>query len=72
MRGLEWPGTTLHLTFEGCVAERHQERAEPTIDLHAPKMAMAAAHPDAGGTNEAFIEARRRYLRAKAAAEAPA
>lgn len=32
------------------------------------KAAMAAAHPDRGGTSEAFITARERYLRAKRAA----
>src|SRR5262249_24909819 len=29
---------------------------------------MAAAHPDRGGSNEAFIEARRRYVEARRAA----
>jgi hypothetical protein len=36
-------------------------------DLHELKMAMAAAHLDAGGTSEAFVAARRRYEAAKAA-----
>ena len=33
--------------------------------LHRLKAEMAAAHPDRGGTTEAFIEARHRYLEAK-------
>lgn len=45
-------------------ARRH--RPEPVApDLKALKAAMAAAHPDRGGTSEAFIAARTRYLRAK-------
>lgn len=46
--------------------------AEPEIpsgpkppDLAALKAEMAAAHPDVGGTDEAFIAARRRYEAAK-------
>jgi hypothetical protein len=34
-------------------------------DLAALKKAMADAHPDRGGTNEAFIKARKAYLAAK-------
>lgn len=34
-------------------------------DLKSLKAAMAAAHPDRGGTSETFIAARARYLRAK-------
>lgn len=34
------------------------------LDLAALKAEMAAAHPDRGGTDEAFIAARRRYERA--------
>lgn len=37
----------------------------PAPDLKALKAEMAAAHPDRGGTDEAFIAARERYLRAK-------
>jgi hypothetical protein len=36
-------------------------------DLNQLKSEMAAAHPDRGGTDEAFIAARRRYEDAKAA-----
>jgi hypothetical protein len=48
-------------------AERREEMRQP--DLHALKMAMAAAHPDHGGSSEAFIKARERYLNAKQSAE---
>ncbi|MCT9078780.1 hypothetical protein [Streptomyces fulvoviolaceus] len=40
----------------------------PAPDLKELKTAMAAAHPDRGGSSEAFIAARDRYLRAKARA----
>jgi hypothetical protein len=33
--------------------------------LRQLKAEMASAHPDRGGSNEAFIEARHRYLEAK-------
>lgn len=37
----------------------------PAPDLKALKAAMAAAHPDRGGSDEAFIAARRRYVQAR-------
>lgn len=37
----------------------------PPPDLKQLKAAMAAAHPDHGGTSEAFIAARERYVAAK-------
>lgn len=40
------------------------------LDLASLKAAMAAAHPDRGGTDEAFIAARRRYERALSREEA--
>lgn len=41
-------------------------RAEPdALDLRQLKQAMADAHPDRGGTNAAFIEARARYNAAR-------
>jgi hypothetical protein len=41
------------------------EPARPeTPDVRELKAAMRAAHPDTGGTNEAFIEAREQYERA--------
>jgi hypothetical protein len=39
------------------------------IDLLQLKAEMAAAHPDRGGSNAAFIEARKRYLEARRRAE---
>jgi hypothetical protein len=39
---------------------------EPDLpDLQTLKAAMAAAHPDRGGSNQAFIEARKRYVEAR-------
>jgi hypothetical protein len=35
-------------------------------NLRRLKAEMAAAHPDHGGTNDAFIAARKRYLKARA------
>lgn len=46
-----------------------QQRSRP--DLKALKQAMADSHPDRGGTDEAFIEARQRYLRARRARAQP-
>jgi hypothetical protein len=40
----------------------------PEIDLRELKAAMAAAHPDKGGSSAAFIAARKAYLRARMAA----
>ena len=41
-------------------------------DLAELKAAMAASHPDRGGSNEAFIAARERYEMARAAQTPPA
>jgi hypothetical protein len=38
---------------------------EPAPDLSHLKAEMAAAHPDRGGSNAAFIEARARYVAAR-------
>jgi hypothetical protein len=38
----------------------------PAPDLAALKAEMWAAHPDAGGSHEAFLEAHERYVRARA------
>lgn len=46
--------------------QRQQEAREP--ELKQLRMAMADAHPDRGGTSEAFIAARERYKRAAASA----
>jgi hypothetical protein len=63
----------LYLTFEGCVAWRSKYKTAqiPEADLHELKMAMAAAHPDRGGSSAAFIAARARYMAAKAATGSP-
>jgi hypothetical protein len=55
----------LHASLEGALGTRH--RSKPTIDLHQLKAAMAAAHPDKGGTNEAFVAARKAYVAARRA-----
>jgi hypothetical protein len=54
-------------------ADFHLYAAPPDVERPAPKTpgvkalkaAMAAAHPDRGGTNEAFIRARHAYLAAR-------
>jgi hypothetical protein len=40
-----------------------------SVDLRTLKAEMAAAHPDRGGSSDAFIEARRRYEEAKSRRE---
>jgi len=42
---------------------------EASEDLQTLKAEMAAAHPDRGGSNAAFIEARKRYVEARARLE---
>lgn len=44
---------------------RHRPEPAARPDLKQLKAAMAAAHPDRGGTSEAFIAARDRYVRAR-------
>jgi hypothetical protein len=44
-----------------------QQHAKP--DLASLRAEMAAAHPDRGGTDEAFIAARTRYEQARASAQ---
>ncbi|WP_328845466.1 hypothetical protein [Streptomyces sp. NBC_00258] len=46
-------------------AGRRQPDSAPPPELKELKAAMAAAHPDRGGTSEAFIAARERYERAR-------
>jgi len=55
----------------------YAERPDPPVwfylgeqqpDLSTLRAEMATAHPDRGGTSEAFIEARRRYLDVKGGA----
>ena len=59
----------LYLSFDRCRARNieatYRLGGGPAPDLAALKAAMAAAHPDKGGTAAAFIEAQRRYVTAK-------
>ncbi|MFJ4637635.1 hypothetical protein ACIP69_18675 [Streptomyces hygroscopicus] len=57
-------GRTLYL------AEPDIPRQPKPPSLPELKRAMAEAHPDRGGSNEAFIAARRRYEQARLAASA--
>jgi hypothetical protein len=47
------------------LATQNPEAEHVAPDLAALKQAMADAHPDRGGTDAAFIEARERYVEAK-------
>jgi hypothetical protein len=49
-------------------ARRRANRKPSKQDIAKLKVAMVAAHPDKGGTNSAFIEARKQYEQARAAA----
>lgn len=49
--------------LQEAIVRLRQDRALP--DLKVLKQAMADAHPDRGGTSEAFIAARERYVTAK-------
>jgi hypothetical protein len=62
-RAGRWWDTDARLYLEP--PEREQRQAAP--DLAQLKAEMTAAHPDRGGTNEAFIAAHQRYKRALAA-----
>jgi hypothetical protein len=67
-RGRHWsaPDSELYASLEGMLAERRRyASSDEKPDLAALKAAMAAAHPDKGGSHEAFIEARSRYIAAK-------
>jgi hypothetical protein len=46
-------------------AKMLQRRIKNNAKLLKLKMEMAAVHPDHGGSSEAFIEARERYVKAK-------
>lgn len=61
-RGRHWSAPDFHLYLKPPELQQH---AKP--DLAALRTAMAAAHPDRGGSNEAFIAARTRYQKAKEA-----
>lgn len=61
-RGVHWCMPDHRLYLEP--PEIHQDRPQKP-DLKALKAAMAEAHPDAGGTDAAFIAARKRYVAAR-------
>jgi len=58
------PDYQLYASLAALHADREHGADAPPADLAALKRAMAAAHPDRGGSNEAFIAARERYLAA--------
>ena len=45
--------------------DRPPERPKATDLLAVLKAAMVAAHPDKGGSSDAFVEARRKYVAAR-------
>jgi hypothetical protein len=68
--GVHWSASDHHLyaSFEGLMANcfrRDPEPADLRAQLRKLKAEMAAAHPDRGGSNAAFIEARARYIAAR-------
>jgi hypothetical protein len=65
-RGVHWSAMdhTLFLTFEGLLNSLFQYQAKPP-DLKQLKAAMAAAHPDKGGSSAAFIAARAAFEAAR-------
>jgi hypothetical protein len=54
----------LYASLEGLLSDRYRH-PEPQADIAQLKAAMAAAHPDGGGTSAQFIEARRAYVDAR-------
>jgi hypothetical protein len=67
-RGVHWcyPDSTLHISLQHLLAHIRRWDKQASLDLKALKVAMAAAHPDKGGTSAAFIAARKAYEAAKA------
>jgi hypothetical protein len=65
-RRASWASPEFHLyaTFEGMMQALFGRDIE-LPDLTKLKAEMAAAHPDKGGSNAAFIEARARYVAAR-------
>ena len=55
----------LYSSLEGLLGDRWRVEEEEKPDLDTLKAAMAATHPDRGGTSAAFIEARQRYVTAR-------
>lgn len=69
--GFHYDGGTVYATREAAEdhlyhweRERERRQAEAGPELKRLRMAMAAAHPDRGGTNEGFIAAREAYEQA--------
>lgn len=62
-RNRHWSAPDFHLYLS---PPKLQQPAKP--DLAALRAEMAAAHPDRGGSDEAFIAARQRYEQARKAA----
>jgi hypothetical protein len=65
-KGRHWSSDDykLYASLDDMLA-RHRGPDDNPPDLAALKEAMAAAHPDRGGSNEAFIKARRIYVDAR-------
>jgi hypothetical protein len=61
LRNRHWSAPDFHLYLNPPVIQQHNKP-----DLESLRAEMAAAHPDRGGTDEAFIAARARYERARA------
>jgi hypothetical protein len=66
-RGRHWSANDykLYASLKALKNSRRRSDDDEEIDLPKLKAAMAAAHPDRGGSNAAFIEARRAYVEAK-------
>jgi hypothetical protein len=60
--GRHWSADDFHLLAKPPVRYEPEPETPNLVEL---KMAMAAAHPDRGGSNSAFIEARKRYVEAR-------
>jgi hypothetical protein len=68
-RGRHWcyPDFHLYASLDGLLGSffRYRNEADSKPDLRQLKAAMAAAHPDHGGSSAAFIEARQAYVAAR-------
>jgi hypothetical protein len=67
-RDSSYHGSDFYTTCEAAQAELDGYEKHEPADLRELRMAMADAHPDRGGTAEAFMAARQRYKRAEARA----
>lgn len=66
-RSLGWWSPDFHLYLNPPVLEAYSEAVPDLAEL---KAAMRAAHPDVGGSHEAFLEAHERYEQARVNARA--